>query len=213
MTAQLADRSMKVYSYVIIRDFGFAPNPFGGVLTLATCKPKIRKNAKVGDLIIGNSNKETGNLLVYMAKVSEILTFDEYWDDPRFLSKRPRMNGSTKKLNGDNIYHHDSQGNWIQEDSHHSLPDGSVNQKNLERDTGSTDKVLICEEFFYFGGDMIKFPDIFKELICTHRGYSTNGDKTELGIELWNWLEKHYPKEVIGWPASFKSFKRYDGVS
>src|SRR5712671_5339411 len=35
--------SMRLYSYVVARDFGFAPNPFFGVCTLATCKPDIRK--------------------------------------------------------------------------------------------------------------------------------------------------------------------------
>ena len=36
---------MEIFSYVITHDSGFAPNPFGGFLTLATCKPKIRKSA------------------------------------------------------------------------------------------------------------------------------------------------------------------------
>ena len=36
----------KGYSYIVARDFGFAPNPFNGVLTLATCKPIVRKGAE-----------------------------------------------------------------------------------------------------------------------------------------------------------------------
>ena len=35
---------MKLYSYIVARDFGFAPNPFYGFCTLATCKPKIAKD-------------------------------------------------------------------------------------------------------------------------------------------------------------------------
>lgn len=34
-------------------DTGFAPNPFFGILTLATCKPGIRLTKKVGDYIAG----------------------------------------------------------------------------------------------------------------------------------------------------------------
>ena len=86
------------FSYIITRDFGFAPNPFHGILTLATCKPKIRKAAQVGDYLMGNSNKASGNKLIYMAKVDEILTFDEYWSDVRFQCKKPVMNGSFKTL-------------------------------------------------------------------------------------------------------------------
>ena len=97
----------RAFSYVVKRDYGFAPNPFYGFLTLATCKPLIRKNAEIGDFIIGNSPSNLGSKLVYMAKVSEIITFDEYWSNPRFLCKKPIMNGSVKKLYGDNIYHHE----------------------------------------------------------------------------------------------------------
>ena len=42
---------MKFYSYVIPRDFGFAPNPHFGYCTLATCKQGIRRSAHVGDWI------------------------------------------------------------------------------------------------------------------------------------------------------------------
>ena len=48
----------RIYSYKLSRDYGFAPNPFHGICTLATCKPQIRKGAQVGDLIIGCGSKE-----------------------------------------------------------------------------------------------------------------------------------------------------------
>ena len=43
----------RLYSYKMSHDNRFAPNPLFGVLTLATCKPQLRKNAKVGDWIAG----------------------------------------------------------------------------------------------------------------------------------------------------------------
>lgn len=54
----------KSYSYVVARDYGFAPNPFNGILTLAACKPVIRKGADVGSFVIGFTNKENGNKLL-----------------------------------------------------------------------------------------------------------------------------------------------------
>ena len=42
---------MKFYSYVIPRDYGFAPNPYFGYCTLADCKPGIRKMAQTGDWV------------------------------------------------------------------------------------------------------------------------------------------------------------------
>ena len=46
------DEKCCLYSYVITRDYGFAPNPFGGICTLATCKPGIRNHATVGDWVV-----------------------------------------------------------------------------------------------------------------------------------------------------------------
>ena len=78
----------KAFSYVVARDYGFAPNPFYGVLTLATCKPIIRNNAQVNDFIIGNATAANDNKLIFMAKVTEVTTFDDYWLDPRFQCKK-----------------------------------------------------------------------------------------------------------------------------
>lgn len=203
---------LKAYSYIVARDYGFAPNPFYGVLTLATCKPGIRKSAGVGDLIIGCSNKAHGNKLIYVAKVSEILTFDQYWNDSRFAKKKPVMNGSLKKLYGDNIYHHNTEGILIQEDSHHANDDGTTNKYNLERDTGTTDKVLICNEFIYLGKSMINLPDEYDSCIYKGRGYCHLA--YDDAMKLWNYLLSRYPEGGrIDQPNQFIQFKRYDGIS
>lgn len=142
-----------LYLYVVDRDFGFAPNPFHGYCTLATCKPKIRKHAQIGDWIMGVGGRRlsaTGKC-VFLLKVSEILTFNDYWTDIRFQKKKPLRNGSLVMMVGDNIYHQQvTNDSWIQEDSHHSNQDGSCNSENLTRDTGSTN-VLVSEHFYYFG--------------------------------------------------------------
>jgi Nucleotide modification associated domain 2 len=146
--------------YVVDRDFGFAPNPFHGYCTLATCKPVIRKKAGVGDWVIGMGGarlKATGRCIFAM-RVNERLTFNDYWDSPRFLDKRPIRNGSLKMIVGDNIYHFDTGAKkWNQADSHHSNADGSVNRDNLARDTQSN-IVLVSQHFFYFGKQAPAFP-------------------------------------------------------
>ena len=143
-----------LFSYPITRDFGFAPNPFHGYCTLATCKPDIRKGAKAGDWImgVGGSTLTTAKRkCICLMKVTEKISFSQYWDDNRFSLKKPVRNGSRVQMLGDNIYHKNSNGEWIQEDSHHSNPDGSMNPINLNRDTGRSEDVLISEQFFYFG--------------------------------------------------------------
>ena len=143
---------MRLYSYIVARDFGFAPNPFYGFCTLATCKPKIRAGASVGDWVIGTGAKtkyDIAGRLIYAMQVSEVLDFDTYWNDPRFLAKRPDLNGSLKVIYGDNIYHRVGK-RWVQADSHHSLENGRPNKANIARDTG-VDRVLVATKFVYWG--------------------------------------------------------------
>jgi hypothetical protein len=153
---------LKYYTYKVSRDYGFAPNPFNGVCTLATCKPLIRKHAEVGHYIIGLGSKQmkNDNTIVYAMQVDAIMSFNEYFDDPRFQSKKPRMNGSKKALRGDNIYYKDSENEWNQLHSHHSYPGGSTNTINLKTDT-SADRVLISYNYRYFGKCAIPIPDEF----------------------------------------------------
>lgn len=143
---------MRLYSYIVARDFGFAPNPFHGFCTLATCKPRIRAVASSGDWVVGTGAKSKYNLagrLVYAMRVAEVLDFTSYWNDPRFLAKRPVLNGSLKLVYGDNIYRRVGK-RWAQADSHHSLDNGRPNEANIEQDTGA-DRVLIATKFVYWG--------------------------------------------------------------
>ena len=144
--------------YVVDRDFGFAPNPFHGICTLATCKPRIRRVAKESDWVIGMGGtrlKATGRCIFAM-KVSQSITFNEYWANPSYQDKRPVLNGSLKMIVGDNIYHK-SHGAWQQLDSHHSHPDGSPNIHNVTNDT-QADAVLVSHHFFYFGSAAVEIP-------------------------------------------------------
>lgn len=186
---------MSVYSYVIARDYGFAPNPFYGYCTLATCKRVIRRVAHVGDWVVGTGSaryKRTGQLIFAM-RVAELLPFDRYWGDPRFALKRPDLTGSRMRAYGDNIYHHDARGSWIQEDSHHSLPGGQVNPLNLEDDT-ATDQVLISNEFWYFGANAPLIPKRFRRdgsaNICAGRGHKVNFSQRMVEGFL-EWVQEH----------------------
>lgn len=86
------------------------------------------------------------------------MTFDQYWSDPAFVSRRPKRNGSDKKLVGDNIYHRQHpNAPWIQEDSVHSLPTGSPCPENTKHDT-RINRVLLSERFIYFGADAPSVP-------------------------------------------------------
>ena len=153
---------MTIWVYKVKRDYGFAPNPFHGVCTLACCKPMIRKYAKLGDWVIGAGSKEINLLgkVIYAMVVEEDMTFDEYWNHEDYQIKKAVLEGTKKMMYGDNIYHKDpASGNYLQENSHHSHEDGSTNEKNLRQDTHDTDRILISRKYIYFGGDAKKPPN------------------------------------------------------
>lgn len=158
---------MKLHSYVVRYDSGFAPNPFYEVCTLATCKPGIRKSASIGDWIVGSGSGDRGvrraGHLVYAMRVTETLTFEQYSADPRFEKKKPFRNGSRRQSCGDNIYFPNVSGNgWNQRDSFHSNVDGTASQAHITRDTG-VNRVLVSDDFVYLGGYGPSFPSTLRD--------------------------------------------------
>jgi hypothetical protein len=168
---------VRLFSYVVARDYGFAPNPFYGVCTLATCKPGIRGVAAIGDWVVGTgtARRKRAGYLVYAMKVEEALTFDQYWADARFLQKRPNLRGSKKQAFGDNIYHRaNSKSPWMQEDSHHSLANGAANPANIKNDTRAN-RILTSSDFAYWGKAGPRIPAKFRNYegvdLCAGRGH------------------------------------------
>lgn len=186
---------MRLFSYVVRYDSGFAPNPFYGHCTLATCKPSIRRTANVGDWVIGTGSAsgkvKLGGHLVYAMRISEILTFEAYDADPRFERKKPYRRGSRKQSCGDNIYYRlPSNGMWTQRDSFHSNPDGSPHADHIAKDTG-VNRVLISDTFVYFGGGGPHVPMTLtgsdgRSLRKTGIGYQAFDDQALINrVETW----------------------------
>jgi len=203
---------VKCYSYVIPRDYGFAPNPYFGYCTLADCKPLIRKTAQIGDWIaaFGSASTPYREKLVILMQIEEILSFDEYWLDNRFKCKRPVFSKGVMHAYGDNIYHH-IDGKWMQEPSHHSKVDGSINMLNLNKDTG-TDRVLISTNFYYFGNNAITVPGEYENLIKKGRNHKINYDIEQIECFI-EYVTDHYEIGIHGTPYSRKdgTFAHYKG--
>jgi len=202
---------MRLYVYAVSYDLGFAPNPFGGLCSLACCKPEIRKHAKHGDWIIGLTGTKLPPALrcVFAMVVTRDLTFDQYWADPAFVSRRPKRNGSDKKLVGDNIYHRDdSVDSWVQEDSVHSLVTGMPCAENTRHDT-RINRVLLSDRFIYFGAEAPAVP----LAVLRAMDYRKNARDYRVFIEpeakpLIAWLESKLavrPNVLIADPINFAS--------
>src|SRR3972149_1032927 len=205
---------MRLFSYIVARDYGFAPNPFHGYCTLATCKPKIRVAAAVGDWVVGTGAKTKygfSGTLIYSIQVGEVLDFDSYWNDPRFAFKRPISNGSLKQIYGDNIYHR-RRGRWMQADSHHSLEGGAPNPDNIAWDTG-VNRVLVSTRYVYFGSEAPAIPKRFrpyqataKDICCSARGHRIHS--AELARAFEKGLEERGAWGLRGMPLEFPKHKR-----
>jgi len=201
---------VKLYSYVVARDYGFAPNPFFGVCTLATCKPRIRGVAQIGDWVVGTGSKthKREKHIVYAMRVTDTMSFSRYWTAPLFQTKKPNLRGSKKQAFGDNIYsRHPRTNKWCQLNSHHSLTDGSANQSNVVADT-KADRVLISEDFVYWGGSGPRLPQRFLNYgpqhvtLCVGRNHKNNFPP-EFVQEFVAWIrslnEKGYAGEPLDW--------------
>lgn len=161
---------MRLFIYLITADDGFAPNPFYGYCTLATCKPGIRSHAKEGEWVIGlgsptlskKAGKDVGiDKIIYTMKIDEVLTWREYSVDPRFKVKIPRYSqdeDNPVEEKGDNVYYCHN-GIWYGRPSFH------YEKLNLMKRDLDGKNVLISKDFYYFGRSAIKIPDdIFQKL-------------------------------------------------
>ncbi len=162
--------SPRLYSYVLREDTGFAPNPYHGFCTLACCKPQIRLRAEIGDWVIATGSnakgKRRGGFLSFAMRVTEILSFQEYWIDERFRAKRPDLGGSLEEACGDNLYWRDpASGRWLWIPAYH------CEIGTMQQDTG-VDRVLISDDFVYWGGNGPVLPEFGGYNLCKEgQGY------------------------------------------
>ena len=191
--------SVKLYSYVVVHDTGFAPNPFWGHCTLAACTPNhmgIRPQKE--DWIIGTEPIDSGNKLIYAMQVSDVLPFEKYYNDPKFEKKKPSVNGTGRQCCGDNIYYKDATGAWRQ---HYSLYHCEPEQ--IEQDLKHP-YVFIAEHFYYFGNRAETIPSKYASLIWQRQGVKCNHDPDVVKGFL-DWLQNSFKPGIHGEP--YNSYK------
>ncbi len=167
---------------MVKHDYGFAPNPFGGFLTLATCKPLIRRNARLGDFLAGTgSAASVGNSkLVYAGEISAVVPLEEYGRTQKYKIKRPVSKPSFRRK-GDNIYFM-REGEWQQrENEYHGFDDfdAGIRGKN----------VLVCDRIWYFSDNAIELPTEFQSMIKKQQGHKMISDQSFLA-RFVRWLNK-----------------------
>ena len=158
---------MKLYSYALRTDDGAAPNPYGGLCTLAICKPAIRRTAKEGDWIVAlgptqapDSRNLSGSIVCAM-KVASKLTFEEYdtYCREHLPNKLPQWYSGApfERLVGDCIYY--PAGPVLQQRA--SVHGASSVVRDL-----SGKFVVLADEFYYFGDQAVELPEEFRMIRC-----------------------------------------------
>lgn len=205
---------MATRTHRLDHDLGFAPNPYFKWCTLACCMPLIRQHADIGDIIIGMAGSNVRGLgriypqIIYWMRVEDALGFDEYWNDVRFVPKRPRIPGPKFQMVGDRTYRHEALGaNWSFDTSMHYVPGvNGASSGHVAKDT-RIDRVLVGRDFTYWGGAGPKLPDHLIDLFpvrnqkCPPPG--------PLLTELHALCDVDNPKHLIGRPADWSNPKYF----
>lgn len=191
----------KIYYYKMSVDNGGAPCVHDRLLSLAICKPEIRRCAQVGDWIMGfgansfqvDGRIHPGNPLVYVARVTGKERGDTYYT------------GSKHGHRADCIY--EQRAGRFQRRAgaiYHAEPE------NLPHDLGEyphypKSGVLLSDEFRYFaGGGTTDYRDRLPNLVdvvqAIGRGHRVAHPGTQVSIELielQRWLWRQFPEAVI----------------
>jgi hypothetical protein len=183
----------RIFVYKMTTDNGGAPCVQGGLLSLAICKPMIRRKAKVGDWVIGLGGMKLGEGIIYVARVTGTAGSEYY--QVREFARRP-----------DCIYHFRDDGlARKQSAAYHKNP------ANLATDLGTgpeyrNARVLLSLDFRYFGKRREAVPPDLKAFADSiGRGHRVNHDPARrkalvsLIGALW---QKHTGQMVIGEPHS-----------
>ncbi len=154
--------SRRTYLYKLTSDRGGAPcaiEPLPGerpLLTLAICKPAIRRTAQPGDRILGITSHALAQTdgyplgaVIYAAIVAEGIEARDYFAPESLFTARP-----------DCIYEFHQQ---LGRAAHRGLSALHQDERHQLRDLGrypfyKNGRVLVCEEFRYFGAAAALIP-------------------------------------------------------
>lgn len=207
---------LRLFSYKMKGDSGFAPNPFWGMLTLATCKPCIRLKKGRGDWIAGFTSKDLcgdpvgKERLIYLMEVTDKKSLYEYFKSDDFCNKKPFNKCQHVCKVGDNIYRPTCANASAPEDFER-LPEALYHcEKDDKQHDLSGESVLISSNFFYFGGKALSLPDEVRPNVP--KGQSPHGSRTYDETRARNFIDYVSQREIgihsapHDWPSGDSSW-------
>ena len=162
---------MKLYSYTMTVDDGFAPNPTGGICTLAYCMVRMRPTVQAGDYVVGLAGKEYRQLVgaefpaypvIYAMRVTEVIGFRKFERDERYR--------------------------------------GHFSPRQFVRDQVRTDRVLVSSDYIYWGGDGPLLPENLSDLIKPKGPGHKCNFPPEVIQTFIQWFEGQPDRGLVGTP-------------
>jgi hypothetical protein len=147
----------KICFYIMKADTGFAPNPYHDVCTLAACTPNhMRAKLEAGDWIVGCFRSGAPPRVVFIMRVDERLSLDNYYRDPRFAVKKAAADLAYRRC-GDNIYCRGPDGLLCRApEARFFHTDCGNSRKDIRGD-----RVFVGRDFLYLGKRAILLPKPF----------------------------------------------------
>ena len=179
----------------MIVDRGSAPNPFGGICTLALCKPQIRKYCEIGDWVLGFGSKQLDheNKMIYAMKVDDKMTFEEY---DKFCNNQYRIKLPEHSTQGDCIlYKVDCSNTYKQREN--VLHTYEIIQHEI-----SSEFVLLSKQYYYFGDNAVEIPQHINPISPIGRGYQSVKNQQYVN-EFEEWINT-FEIGIHGYPNNFQ---------
>ena len=163
---------MKLYSYTVVSDNGYAPNPTGGVCTLAYCMSTMRRTVQAGDYVVGLAGSEyrkrvgaewPGYPVIYAMRVTDVIGFEEF-----------RLNARYRR---------------------HIFSDS-----NARSQISKTNRVLIGDDFIYWGSDGPLLPSNLAGLIKRRGPGHKCNFPSEVVQAFIRWFESQPHRGLVGTP-------------
>lgn len=180
---------MRVWSYVITTDRGSAPNFEAPAITLTVCRPRIRRSARLGDLVMafnGRRLSQDPHSIRWAGVVTEVVPLDRYWEDARFRGKRPDRSAVP-----DNIYR-------LNGDTWHQVPNTTHDEGNLATDLSGRN-ALVFGQAWYFGDTQPEPPGVFDLRVAMNQ--RRNEPLREISDDEWRALSEWLQSHDIGLPV------------
>lgn len=129
-----------IYFYKMTTDCGAAPCVDNRTLSLAICKPSIRRTAQESDIVFGFGCQALGEKLIYVARIAQGVRDGRYYDDGSAYEGRLDC---IYGWQGDELLFRQGSKVHSQESRDHDVGPAGDHERNAN--------VLVADEFVYFG--------------------------------------------------------------